>query len=156
MKIDLIAVGRLGRTAENSLCGDYLSRASSAGKPLGLGPASLVEVQAKGGSDMEREAEVILSNVPAGAILIACDERGEAMSSRAFAGRIEKWRDGGAPRLCLVIGGADGLSPAIKQRADVLLRLSALTLPHGMVRVLLAEQLYRAVSILNNHPYHRE
>ena len=58
--------------------------------------------------------------------------------------------------ICLVIGGADGLSPAIKQRADVLLRLSALTLPHGMVRVLLAEQLYRAVSILNNHPYHRE
>ena len=63
---------------------------------------------------------------------------------------------GAVAGICLVIGGADGLSPAIKQRADVLLRLSALTLPHGMVRVLLAEQLYRAVSILNNHPYHRE
>ena len=156
MKIDLITVGRLGRTAENSLCGDYLSRATSSGKPLGLGPAGLVEVQAKGGSDMERETEVILSNVPAGAILVACDERGEAMSSRAFAGRIEKWRDGGAPRLCLVIGGADGLHQSVRDRSALIIGFGAWTWPHALARVMAAEQIYRAVTILGRSPYHRD
>jgi 23S rRNA (pseudouridine1915-N3)-methyltransferase len=156
LKLDLIAVGRLGRTAENGLCADYLARATAAGKALGLGPAELIEVEARGGSGMAREAEAISAKVAAGAIMVACDERGQAMSSRAFAGKIEKWRDGGAPRLCLVIGGADGLDPSVRERAALLVGFGAWTWPHALARVMAAEQLYRAVTILGGSPYHRD
>ena len=101
------------------------------------------------------ECARIEAAIPPRSKLIVLDERGQDWTSVRLASEMKTWLESGDD-ICLVIGGADGLSPAIKQRADVLLRLSALTLPHGMVRVLLAEQLYRAVSILNNHPYHRE
>lgn len=104
---------------------------------------------------MAAECARIEAAIPPRSRLIVLDERGQDWTSVRLASEMKTWLAGGDD-ICLVIGGADGLSPAIKQRADVLLRLSALTLPHGMVRVLLAEQLYRAVSILNNHPYHRE
>ena len=156
MKIDLIAVGRLGRTAENGLCADYLARATAAGKSLGLGPAELVEVEARGGSGMAREAAAILAKVPAGAVLVACDGRGQAMTSRAFAGRIEKWRDGGTPRLCMTIGGADGLDPSVRDRAALLIGFGAWTWPHALARVMAAEQIYRAATILGGGPYHRD
>ena len=156
MKIDLIAVGRLGRTAENALAADYLRRASAGGKSIGLGPAELVEVEAKGGTGMAREAEAILSRAPGGAVLVACDERGHAMPSRAFAGRIEKWRDGGSPRLCLVIGGADGLDESVRERAQLLIGFGSWTWPHALARVMAAEQIYRAVTILGGGPYHRD
>ena len=86
---------------------------------------------------------------------MALDERGEAPTSLQLAQHLRNWQQNGE-HVCFVIGGADGMSDALKSRARLLLRLSSLTLPHGMVRVLLTEQLYRAVSILNNHPYHRE
>ena len=161
MKIDLIAVGRLGRTVENGLCADYLSRAAAAGKALGFGGVDLVEVEPRikpgaRGTGMAREAEAILAKVPAGAVLVACDERGQAMTSRAFAGRVEKWRDGGAPRLCLVIGGADGLDQSIRDRAQLLIGFGAWTWPHALARVMAAEQIYRAVTILGGSPYHRD
>jgi 23S rRNA (pseudouridine1915-N3)-methyltransferase len=155
LKIDLIAVGRLGRTAENGLAADYLQRATAAGKSLGLGPVGLIEVQPKGSSP-EREAEAILSNIPAGAVLVACDERGAAMKSRAFAGQVEKWRDGGTPRLCLVIGGADGLDASVRDRAQLLIGFGSWTWPHALARVMAAEQIYRAVTILGGSPYHRD
>ncbi|HNX71644.1 23S rRNA (pseudouridine(1915)-N(3))-methyltransferase RlmH [Rivihabitans pingtungensis] len=104
---------------------------------------------------MAAECARIEAAIPPRSKLIVLDERGQDWTSVRLASEMKTWLESGDD-ICLVIGGADGLSPAIKQRADVLLRLSALTLPHGMVRVLLAEQLYRAVSILNNHPYHRE
>jgi 23S rRNA (pseudouridine1915-N3)-methyltransferase len=156
VKLDLIVVGRLGRTAENGLCADYLARATAAGKALGLGPAELIEVEPRGGSGMAREAEAVLAKVPAGAVLVACDERGQAMTSRAFAGRVEKWRDGGTPRLCLVIGGADGLDPSVRERASLLIGFGSWTWPHALARVMAAEQIYRAVTILGGSPYHRD
>ena len=104
---------------------------------------------------MAAECARIEAAIPPRSKLIVLDERGQDWTSVRLASEMKTWLESGDD-ICLVIGGADGLSPAIKQCADVLLRLSALTLPHGMVRVLLAEQLYRAVSILNNHPYHRE
>lgn len=104
---------------------------------------------------MAAECARIEAAIPPRSRLIVLDERGQDWTSVRLASEMKTWLASGDD-ICLVIGGADGLSPAIKQRADVLLRLSALTLPHGMVRVLLAEQLYRAVSILNHHPYHRE
>jgi len=97
----------------------------------------------------------LLAAVPKGATLIALDERGRSVSSQGLSVMLSEWmRDGSHP--VFVIGGADGLDAAIKERAEKLLSLSALTLPHAMVRVVLAEQLYRAWSILARHPYHRE
>jgi 23S rRNA (pseudouridine1915-N3)-methyltransferase len=101
------------------------------------------------------EGERILAALPAGATLLALDERGKAVTTQGLSVMLAQWlRDGSHP--AFAIGGADGLSDAVKQRADKLVSLSALTLPHALVRVLLAEQLYRAWSILARHPYHRE
>ena len=156
MRIDLIAVGRLGRTVENGLCTDYLSRAAAAGRGLGIGGVDLVEVEPRGGPGMAREADAILAKVPPGAVLFACDERGKSMPSRAFAAEVEKLKDSGAPRLCLVIGGADGLDPRIRDQARLLLGFGQWTWPHALARVMAAEQIYRAVSILGGSPYHRD
>lgn len=156
MKIDLIAVGRLGRTAEAQLTADYLQRATASGRALGLGPFELHEVEAKGGSGMGREADAILARIAPGSTIFACDERGSVMGSRAFAGRVEKLRDQGVPRLALVIGGADGLDPSVRERADQLIGFGAWTWPHALARVMAAEQLYRAVTILGGSPYHRD
>ena len=104
---------------------------------------------------MVAEEKRILEALPENALLVALDERGEAPTSLQLAQHLKNWQQNGE-HVCFVIGGADGMSDALKSRARLLLRLSSLTLPHGMVRVLLTEQLYRAVSILNNHPYHRE
>ena len=101
------------------------------------------------------EGERILAALPAGASVIALDEKGRAVTTQGLAVMLAGWmREGVAP--AFVIGGADGLSDEVKARADKLVSLSGLTLPHGLARVLLAEQLYRAWTILANHPYHRE
>lgn len=103
---------------------------------------------------MAAEATKILSAIPKGAKIIALDEHGKDLTTVQLANNMKKWLQDGQD-LVFVIGGADGLDAALKQQADGLVRLSSLTLPHGMVRVLLAEQLYRASTILQNHPYHR-
>ena len=104
---------------------------------------------------MAAEEKRILEAIPDGAFLVVLDERGKAPTSVELAAYLKQWQLDGE-HVCFVIGGADGMTDALKQKARLMLRLSSLTLPHGMVRVLLTEQLYRAVSILNNHPYHRE
>ena len=103
---------------------------------------------------MQVERQRIEAILPKGARLIALDERGQDLSSVGLAQQLEKWRGDGRD-VVFIIGGADGLDPELKARCEQLIRLSSLTLPHGMVRVLLAEQLYRAWSISQNHPYHR-
>lgn len=101
------------------------------------------------------EAERILSALPSQATLIALDEHGKQPATTELADLLSRWmREGAQP--CFIIGGADGLNASLKVRADLLLGLSRLTLPHGLARVMLAEQLYRAVSLLKGHPYHRE
>jgi 23S rRNA (pseudouridine1915-N3)-methyltransferase len=104
----------------------------------------------------ERESEMLLVRVPERAVVIALDERGTVLSSAAFAQKIAKWRDAGAGDLAFLIGGADGHSETLRQRADFLLSLGAMTWPHLLVRGMLLEQLYRAQQILAGHPYHRE
>ena len=104
---------------------------------------------------MAEEAERILAAIPNGARVLALDERGANWTTMKLAAQMKEWQRDGRDTV-FIIGGTDGLDPSVKQRADQLLQLSAMTLPHGMVRVLLAEQLYRGVCILNNHPYHRE
>ena len=101
------------------------------------------------------EGERLLAALPAGATLLALDERGKGFTTQGLSVMLAAWmRDGAQP--AFAIGGADGLDDAVKSRADKLLSLSSLTLPHGLVRVVLAEQLYRAWSILARHPYHRD
>ena len=104
---------------------------------------------------MVAEEERILAAIPPQSFLIVLDERGKAPTSMELADWLKKWQQQGE-NICFVIGGADGMTASLKDRARLLMRLSSLTLPHGMVRVLLTEQLYRAQSILHNHPYHRE
>lgn len=103
-----------------------------------------------------REAELIVGALPAGALLIALDERGQAWSSRDLATRLTAWRDRGAATLAFAIGGADGLASSVIERADAVVSLGAMTWPHLMVRSLLLEQLYRAQQIAAGHPYHRD
>ena len=104
---------------------------------------------------MAAEEKRILEALPDNAFLVVLDERGKAPTSVELAQYMQRWQQDGE-HVCFVIGGADGMTDTLKQKARLMLRLSSLTLPHGMVRVLLTEQLYRAVSILQNHPYHRE
>lgn len=104
---------------------------------------------------MAAEEKRLREAIPAHAYLIALDERGIAPTSTELAQHLQQWQQNGQ-HLCFIIGGADGIAPALKSDANLLMRLSNLTLPHGMVRVLLSEQLYRAHTILQQHPYHRE
>jgi len=104
---------------------------------------------------MAREAQRIRAALPPGAAVVALDERGTDLTTKDLASRMDRWRRDGQP-VAILIGGPDGLDPELKAQARERLRLSSLTLPHPMVRVLLAEQLYRAWSVLANHPYHRE
>ena len=104
---------------------------------------------------MESEAQRIRAALPASALCIALDERGATPTTKQLSQQMQDWMQQGRD-VAFVIGGADGLHESLKHRAQQLMALSALTLPHGMVRVLLAEQLYRAHSLLHNHPYHRE
>ncbi|MGH8618711.1 MAG: 23S rRNA (pseudouridine(1915)-N(3))-methyltransferase RlmH [Burkholderiales bacterium] len=107
------------------------------------------------GQDKAAEAARLRAAVPDGARLVALDERGKALTTVALAKQLARWREEGRD-IAFAIGGADGLDPGLLKEADLVLSLSALTLPHAMVRVVLAEQLYRAWTILQNHPYHRE
>jgi 23S rRNA (pseudouridine1915-N3)-methyltransferase len=103
---------------------------------------------------MAMERSRIEAVIPKGSRVVALDERGQDLTSAQLAKNLAQWQQGGTD-VTFVIGGADGLDAQFKQQADMLLRISSLTMPHGMVRVLLAEQLYRAWSITQNHPYHR-
>lgn len=104
---------------------------------------------------LEAEAKRILAALPAGCLRVALDERGAPLRTMDLARRVAQWRQEGRD-VAFIVGGADGLAESVRKSADLAWSLSPLTLPHGLVRVLLAEQLYRAVSILHNHPYHRE
>ncbi len=117
------------------------------------------EVSARGGVRPERqveaEAEELLAAVPPGAALVALDERGRDLTSEALAGQLGRWRDEGARAAAFLIGGPDGLGAAARERASLVLSLGRMTWPHMLVRAMLAEQLYRATTILAGHPYHR-
>lgn len=159
VKVTVVAVGRLKSGPERELFDRYLDRASRAGRQLGLSfdVRELPESGARASAARkEEEAKAILGAVPAGATLVALDERGKPLDSRAVADRIAAWRDGGLRDLAIAIGGADGLGTAVLAAADLRIAFGALTWPHQLVRILLAEQLYRTVTILSGHPYHRD
>ncbi|MBC7137264.1 MAG: 23S rRNA (pseudouridine(1915)-N(3))-methyltransferase RlmH [Defluviimonas sp.] len=155
MRVHLCAVGRLRSGPERALVDDYLARFDRSGRPLGLGPAAEHEVEDRRGGGREAEAELLGRAVPSGALLAVLDERGRVMSSPEFARMLGGWRDAGRSDVAFVIGGADGIAPALRGRADVALSFGQMVWPHMLVRVMLAEQLYRAASILAGAPYHR-
>lgn len=155
MRITIAAVGRAKAGPLRDLYDDYTGRVSE----QTLGKLSLTEVEERRplppAALMRREAELLLAAVPADARLIALDGRGKALGSEAFASLLRDWRDDGLQDLVIAIGGAEGLDSAVRQRADLLLSLGPMIWPHLLVRVMVAEQLFRAQSILSGHPYHR-
>jgi 23S rRNA (pseudouridine1915-N3)-methyltransferase len=155
MRVHLCAVGRLRSGPERSLVDDYITRFDRTGRALGLGPVTEHEVEDKRGGGMAAEAARLGRAVPAGALLVCLDERGRQMTSPEFAAALASWRDGGRQDLAFVIGGADGIDPAFRARADHAISFGAMVWPHMLVRVMLAEQLYRAATILGGGPYHR-
>lgn len=154
MKISLIAVGRIRRGPERDLVDDYLKRARRLSGPLGIREVTETEVEA--GGLQTAEADVLTSKIPSGAQVILFDETGQDLTSLRFSAEIEKLKDQGCPHLAFLIGGADGFTDELKARHTVRVRLGALTWPHKLVRVLAAEQIYRALSLMAGTPYHRE
>ena len=158
MRLSLITVGRLKDGPERELCERYRERATTLGRGLGLAGPEIVEIpESRGRRADERkrdEAAAIAARLAPG-LVIALDERGKSQGSDAFAARIAAARDAGTASLTLVIGGADGLADEIRDAAAQTLCFGALTIPHQLVRVLVLEQLYRAMTILTGHPYHR-
>lgn len=155
MRLHLCAVGRLRAGPERDLVDDYLQRLERTGRPLGLGPVAEHEVEDKRGGGMAAEGLMLLRAVPEGAAICVLDERGKVLSSPEFAEALAGWRDGGRQDAAFVIGGADGVDPALRQRANLVISFGRMVWPHMLVRVMLAEQLYRAATILAGSPYHR-
>jgi len=155
VRLHLCAVGRLRAGPERALVDDYLTRLDRTGRPLGLGPTEEHAVEEKRGGGMAVEAALLARVVPDGAALCVLDERGKTLSSPQFADILAAWRDGGRQDAAFVIGGADGVDPGLRARADLVLSFGAMVWPHMLVRVMLAEQLYRAATILSGGPYHR-
>jgi 23S rRNA (pseudouridine1915-N3)-methyltransferase len=155
MRVHLCAVGRMRAGPERALVDDYVTRFDRTGRALSLGPLTEHEVEDRRGGGMEAEAELLSRTIPAGAMLVTLDERGRVMSSPEFAAELVRWRDGGRQDLAFVIGGADGIAPSLRARADASISFGQMVWPHMLVRVMLTEQLYRAATILAGGPYHR-
>lgn len=156
MRIVICAVGRSRPGALRILYEDYASRID--GTRL-FGRVELREVEERRtlpAPELKlREGELLTAALPKGATIVALDGRGQSLSSEAFAARLGKWRDNGTADLAFVIGGADGLDKPIVEKASLVLSLGAMTWPHLLARAMLAEQIYRAATILQGHPYHR-
>lgn len=158
MRLLICAVGRLKAGPERDLVARYVERLNASARSLALGPLDIVEIdesRARRPEDRKaEEAEKLLAAAGA-AQIVALDENGASPGSEAFAVKITGWRDGGTASLAFLIGGVDGHGDAIKSRAIMTLSFGKMTWPHQIVRVLLAEQLYRAATIIAGHPYHR-
>lgn len=158
MRVGLIAVGRLKDGPERLLADRYLDRARQSGRVLGLSGFDAIELSESRASRPDdrkaEEAQAILGKIGDDRF-IAFHEKGKALDSEAFAALIGRLRDEGRRAVFFGIGGADGFAPSLLERADAAVAFGAMTLPHQLVRVLAAEQLYRAVTILSGHPYHR-
>ncbi|MGE0719645.1 MAG: 23S rRNA (pseudouridine(1915)-N(3))-methyltransferase RlmH [Alphaproteobacteria bacterium] len=154
MRIHVVAVGRARGDPTAALFAEYVRRLPW--------PVRLHEVEARAGHDRAggdrtvREDALLAARIPPGATVVALDPRGRTLTSPAFALRIGRWRDDGVVDLAFVLGGADGLTDRMRAASGLLLSLGAMTWPHLLARAMLAEQLFRAHTILSGHPYHRE
>lgn len=152
MNILIIAVGRMKKSPESEILETYLKRC-----PWNV---KIIEVEErrpiKGAERMAREGDLLLAAIPEGATVVALDERGKEIRSTVFAEKIRNFQDHGVSNLVFLIGGADGYDPSVKERANLKISFGQMTWPHMMVRAMLSEQLYRASTILQGHPYHKD
>jgi 23S rRNA (pseudouridine1915-N3)-methyltransferase len=154
MRIDILAVGRLkAGSGEHDLVARYLERARAGGRAIGLAGFEVAEIP--DGKSADAEAEALLARMKPGSRRVVLDERGKTMTSGKFAETLAGWRDQGVPATAFLIGGPDGHGKTARQGADFVLSFGAMTWPHQLVRAMVAEQLYRATTILTGHPYHR-
>jgi 23S rRNA (pseudouridine1915-N3)-methyltransferase len=151
LRVTVAAVGRDRASPTRDLFDAYRKRSSW--------PIRLVEIASRRGAPRERrladEADRLLRALPGGALKVALDEHGRQLDSLAFARQLGRWRAEGAAELGFLIGGPDGLAASVLEQAAMVIALGTMTWPHRLVRVMLAEQLYRAETILAGHPYHR-
>jgi 23S rRNA (pseudouridine1915-N3)-methyltransferase len=159
MRIVVAAVGRLKQGPERELAERYCKRAAQAGRTVGFQPFDIVEIRESRARDPARrmieESIAIASVVPARAVSVILDERGDNLSSASLARRLQDWRAEHVSALAFIIGSHDGLAPSLREKASLAVAFGAATWPHQLVRVMLMEQIYRAVTILAGHPYHR-
>ena len=159
MRITVCAVGRLKRAPEAELCSDYLARAVKLGRQVGLSKAEIIEVPESQNAETEarkaQEAGALKAKLSPGAMVICLDEHGQHVDSKEFSKIIKAAADGGTSELAFVLGGPDGLSQELLASASKTLCFERMTWPHRLARVMLLEQIYRAVTLMVNHPYHR-
>ena len=153
MRLTFLVVGKMKSGPERELADEYIKRARPVAR--GLGFRGIEEVEVASGGGLDAEAERLLEKIPAGARVLRLDEFGPAMGSTDFAGKLATWRDQGTPDLVFLIGGAEGYGDAVRKSAPDTLAFGPQTWPHRFVRAMLAEQVYRAMSILAGTPYHK-
>ena len=160
MRVVVAAVGRLKSGPEHDLVARYIKRLQKSGKPIGITSLNHIEIPESRAATTEQrkeeEAETLLSKLNPKTHIFAFDERGKNDSSPDFARQLETVLDSGMGDIAFVIGGPDGLAPTMRDKAKQIVSFGKLTMPHQLVRVLVLEQIYRATTILTNHPYHRE
>jgi len=159
MRLVVAAIGRLKDGPERELAERYWKRADQAGRRIGFRDVDVVEIRESRAQEVGNrrieESIALTSLVPDQAIIIILDEHGESLDSATLANRLGRWRDDGRPATVFIIGGDDGLAPALRDKASLKLAFGGATWPHQLVRIMLLEQIYRAISILSGHPYHR-
>jgi 23S rRNA (pseudouridine1915-N3)-methyltransferase len=159
MRIVVAAVGRLKQGPERELAERYRKRAADAGRWAGIQAVDMVEIRESRAGDPARrrlEESIAIANlIPERAVTVILDERGENLSSASLAGRLQGWRAEDKPAAVFIMGGAGGLTPNLREQANLAIAFGAATWPHQFVRIMLLEQLYRAATILTGHPYHR-
>jgi 23S rRNA (pseudouridine1915-N3)-methyltransferase len=159
MRLVVAAIGRLKQGPERELAERYRKRAADAGRSLGLREVEVVEIRESRAQEPDKrmlEESIAVANLIAdGAVLVVLDERGDNVASTAFANQLGSWRDQGRSSVVFVIGGADGLAPGLRDKADMRLAFGSAVWPHQLVRIMLLEQIYRAMTLLAGHPYHR-
>lgn len=160
MRFSIACIGRMKAGADKDLFDRYIDRARKMGRGMGVTEVSLTEyAESRAHSSDERkseEASVLLNGMPSGSRLVVLDEHGKSMSSTAFSQKLEDWKNDSIQNVVFAIGGADGHGPELLARADLKITFGAMTWPHQMVRIMLSEQIYRALTIQAGHPYHRE
>jgi 23S rRNA (pseudouridine1915-N3)-methyltransferase len=159
MRLRIAAVGRLKAGPERELLDRYLKRVNAIGRGLNLSPLEAVEVSESAArrvpDRLREEANALKKWSISGARRVVLDAKGRSLASGDFARQLAQFRDQGAPAALFLIGGPDGLAEEVRKEADFVLAFGAATFPHQLVRILLAEQIYRALTILSDHPYHR-
>ena len=159
MKLSVFCIGKLKEDAERAIVTRYLERFGQTSAALGLSFAGLTELMESRAASAEArkaaEAAELRRRLPDDARVVALDERGKSIASEDFAETLRRWQDEGVRSTAFLIGGPDGLDPALVKEAGLVLSFGRLTMPHGLARAVLAEQLYRAATILARHPYHR-